>query len=90
MTQLREQMIKAMELRDFAKKTITSYLKMVENLAIYYNKSPDILTQEEIEDFIIYLMNEKKMASSSINVYTVTNGEKVNQNHRIKIYHSRV
>ncbi len=58
-----------MELRDFALKTKKIYLKMVENLAKYYNKSPDILTQVEIEDFIIYLMNVKKMASSSINVY---------------------
>jgi site-specific recombinase XerD len=59
MTPLRQKMIKAMELRNLAKNTQRYYLSAVIGLARYYQQSPDKLTQEMIEDYLLYLKNDK-------------------------------
>jgi site-specific recombinase XerD len=59
MTPLREKMIKAMELRNLAKNTQRYYLSAVIGLARYYQQSPDKLTQKMIEDYVLYLKNDK-------------------------------
>jgi site-specific recombinase XerD len=58
MTPLREKMIKAMELRNLAKNTQRYYLSAVIGLARHYQQSPDTLTQEMIEDYLLYLKND--------------------------------
>ena len=58
MTPLRQKMIKAMELRNLAKNTQRYYLSAVIGLARYYQQSPDKLTQEMIEDYLLYLKND--------------------------------
>jgi integrase/recombinase XerD len=59
MTPLREKMIKAMELRNLAHNTKRYYLSAVIGLAWYYQRSPDQITQEMIEDYVLYLKNDK-------------------------------
>ena len=59
MTPLRQKMIKAMELRNLAKNTQRYYLSAVIGLARYYQQSPDKLTQEMIEDYLLYLKKDK-------------------------------
>jgi len=59
MTPLRQKMIKAMELRNLSKHTQRYYLSAVRGLARYYQQSPDKLTQEMIEDYVLYLKNGK-------------------------------
>ena len=59
MTPLRQKMIKAMELRNFSKHTQRGYLKSVKGLAQHYQQSPDKLTKEMIEDYLLYLKNAK-------------------------------
>ncbi len=59
MTPLRQKMIKAMELRNFSKNTQRYYLSAVIGLSRYYQQSPDKLSQEEIEDYLLYLKNGK-------------------------------
>jgi hypothetical protein len=57
MTPLRQKMIRAMELRNFAKNTQRGYLGAVKGLASYYRQSPDKLTKDAIEDYLLYLKN---------------------------------
>jgi len=59
MTPLRKKMVKAMELRNLSKNTQRYYLSAVIGLARYYQQSPDKLTQEMIEDYLLYLKNDK-------------------------------
>ena len=59
MTPLREKMIKAMELRNLSKNTQRYYLSAVTGLARHYQQTPDKLTQEMIEDYVLYLKNHK-------------------------------
>lgn len=55
MTELRKEMIKAMELRNFSKHTQRTYLSAVSGLAKYYMKSPDKISKEMIEDYLLHL-----------------------------------
>lgn len=52
-------MIKAMELRNLSKNTQRYYLSAVIGLARYYQQSPDTISQEMIEDYLLYLKNDK-------------------------------
>jgi hypothetical protein len=65
MTALREKMIKAMELRNFAKNTQRGYLTAVKGLASHYHQSPDKLTKDQIEDYLLYLKNGKGNTTGS-------------------------
>lgn len=55
MSQLRKQMIVAMELRGYSPKTITNYVRHVSNFARYYNKSLEFLTDDNIRDYLHYV-----------------------------------
>ena len=68
MTVLRQKMIDGMKLRNFSPRTQQAYLKSVEKLSIYYKKSPDKLSSEQVQRFILHLIDEKKLTWSSCNV----------------------
>lgn len=68
MTELRQRMLEDMQLRGLAPKTQTSYLRAVRQLAQYYSKPPDQITEEEIRDYFLYLKNEKKASRSACTV----------------------
>jgi site-specific recombinase XerD len=57
-----------MELRNLGKKSQRSYLAAVKGLAKYYRKSPDEITKEMIEDYLLYLKIEKNRAPKGIAV----------------------
>ena len=67
MTELREKMIKAMELRNFSANTQTAYLAAVTNLAKHYMKSPQEISQDEVEDYLLYLKKQRKLSYSTRN-----------------------
>ena len=70
MTELRQRMIDQMTLRGFALKTHEAYLHAVTGLASYYATPPDQLGQEQIQAYLLYLMRERQLAWSSVNVAT--------------------
>ena len=55
MTQLRTKMIRAMELKNLSDHTQRAYLTAVTGFARFYNQSPDKMTKEKIEDYLLYL-----------------------------------
>ena len=65
MTELRQEMIRAMELRNLSANTQRRYLSAVTGLAKHYQRSPDQLTKEMIEDYLLYLKNDKANAPNS-------------------------
>ena len=67
MSELREKMIKAMELRNFSPKTQTAYLASVTKLSKHYMKSPEEISQDEVEDYLLYLKKERKLSYSTRN-----------------------
>jgi len=65
MTELRQKMIRAMDLKDLSKHTQRTYLAAVTGLAKHHRQSPDKLTQEMIEDYLLYLKNVKGNAPNT-------------------------
>ena len=69
MGQLKEKMRQEMLIRGLSKRTQESYLECTERFIKYFMKSPDQLTEKDINDFQYYLASEKQLSSKSINVY---------------------
>jgi len=65
MTKLRQKMIRAMELKNLSTNTQRTYLTAVTGLTNHYRKSPDQLSKELIEDYLLYLKNEKGKCPNS-------------------------
>lgn len=68
MSELREKMIKMMELRNIKKISQKSYLLAVSNLAKHYGMSPDKITKEMMEDYLLYLKTERNLAPNGLSV----------------------
>jgi len=63
MTELRQKMIRAMELKNLSPHTQRAYLAAVTGLARHYRQSPVGITKEMIEDYLLLL--KKSRASNS-------------------------
>jgi site-specific recombinase XerD len=66
MTELRKKMIKQMQLRNLSPNTQRAYLSGVSGLAKHYGISPDQISKQMIEDYILYLKNDKGLAPNSV------------------------
>jgi len=66
MTTLRQKMIEDMQLHGFAERTQDAYLRVVRQLATYFNKPPDQINEAELRQYFLYLKNDKKAARSTI------------------------
>jgi len=66
MTELRKKMIRVMELNNLSKNSQKSYLNSVSGISRYYMQSPDQLTKEMIEDYLLYLKKEKQCALTTV------------------------
>src|SRR5471030_3195953 len=68
MSELREKMVRDMQLRRFAPRTQESYLEAVYGLAKHYKRSPDKVENREVEDYLLYLMNERGLSWSTCDI----------------------
>jgi site-specific recombinase XerD len=68
MTKLRQRMWEDMRIRNLSLTTQKKYMKQVAAFANHFHKSPELLGIEDIRVFLLYLAQEKKFSSSSINV----------------------
>lgn len=68
MTALRQRMIEDMQLRGLAERTQAMYVATVRQLAEHYGKSPDLITEEELRQYFLYLKNDKQYSRSTITV----------------------
>lgn len=65
---LRDRMIGQMRLRNLSKKTEEAYVWAVLGMAKFYHCSPDRLTDEQVQKYLLYLHDERKLAWSSCNI----------------------
>ena len=61
-------MSRDLQLLGRAKRTRDGYLREIRKLACYYHKAPDQLTQQEVADYLLHLINERKFAPGSLKV----------------------
>ena len=65
MSELRTRMIRDMALRGFSPRTHKSYVAAVVKLAKYYKRSPDQLTKDEVQAYLAYLIQQRKLSWST-------------------------
>jgi site-specific recombinase XerD len=58
-------MIEDMQLRGLSARTQETYVRVVRQLAEYYHRSPDQLSQAEVRQYFLHLKNEKQLSRSS-------------------------
>ena len=63
---LKEKMKKDMELRNFSLRTIESYLGWMKSYTLHYGVSAEKLGDDDIRNFLYYLLKEKKASQASI------------------------
>ena len=68
-TELRTQFLNYMTMQRFSPHTKKNYVTAVKGLAEFYNQSPDMLTNDQIQDYLLYLLEDQKYAWGTCNNY---------------------
>ena len=55
-------------MRGYSEKTRDAYVYAVRSLAEYYHRSPDLLSDEELRSYLLYLHQDTPKAASTLNV----------------------
>jgi integrase/recombinase XerD len=65
MIELRKRMIECLQLRGLSERTQEAYVRAVRQLAEHYHKSPDLITEEELRQYFLFLKNVKHYSRST-------------------------
>lgn len=68
MSALRKRMEADMAIRGLAYRTREAYIGSVSKLAKHYGRRPDEISETEVQRYLLYLLEERKLAHSSVNV----------------------
>jgi site-specific recombinase XerD len=60
-------MIEDMQLRNLAAVTQRNYIAHVAAFARFFGQSPEILDQDAVREYLLYLLNERKMSPDAVN-----------------------
>ena len=66
MTPLRQRMLDELQRRNYSPATTRGYILAIKQFAEYFGKSPERLGGEEIRQFELYLLKEKKLAPGTV------------------------
>ena len=69
MTALRRRMQEDLQLRGLAPTTQQCYLDAVRRLAHHYRRPPDQLSDEELRQYCLFVLNEQKVAESTFRIH---------------------
>lgn len=69
MTPLRKRMLEELQLRNLSENTVTAYVGAVRRFAQYFGRSPEKLGPDQVRQYLLYLLNEKKDNHNTIQVY---------------------
>ena len=65
---LRQRMLEDLQLRGLAARTQDAYLRTVRQLAEHYRKSPDLITEDELRLYFLYLKNDQHASPSTFRI----------------------
>ena len=68
MTNLRQRMVEELQRRNYSPSTIRGYIIAVKQFAEYFGKPPDRLGATHVQRFQWYLLQERKLASSTVEI----------------------
>ena len=66
MTHLRKRMLEELQRRNYSPSTVRAYLYAVEEFARYFGKSPDKLNQEQLRQYQLHLLHDRKLTIGTI------------------------
>jgi integrase/recombinase XerD len=69
MTPLRQRMVEDMQLRNLSTQTQRAYLHYIAGLARFYQTSPSNLSLEEIREYQLYLIDQRRFSAESVNTF---------------------
>jgi site-specific recombinase XerD len=69
MTPLRRRMLEDMQLRNLCPETQRNYVHHISGLARFYQTSPDHLSLEEIREYQLYLIDERRYSAEAVNQF---------------------
>jgi hypothetical protein len=69
MGKLRDQMLVDLRLSGAKPRTQKIYLREVENLAKYFNRSPAELGEDELKEYMLYPMKERHLSQGTFRFY---------------------
>lgn len=67
-TPLRQRFIEVLTLKGYSKRTIETYVSVVVQLARFYKRSPDQISDEEVRAYLLHLHSNTQYSASTINV----------------------
>ncbi len=67
MKNLREEMLHYMQLKNYSKRTIDTYLSCILCLSKYYERTPETISSEEVKEYLYHLIQSRKTSISIIN-----------------------
>ncbi len=67
MGRLHDQMKRDLELKNYSPKTRSCYLASVKSFALHFHRSPEELGDQEIREYLHYLIKDKKVSQSAVN-----------------------
>ena len=68
MTELPKRMIECLQLRGLSERSQDSYVRAVRQLAEHYHKSPDLISEEELRQYFLYLKNVKLYSRNTMTI----------------------
>jgi len=69
MTPLRQRMLEDMQLRNLGTETQRAYVHYIGGLARFYQTSPENLSLEEIREYQLYMLNERRYSPETVNAF---------------------
>jgi integrase/recombinase XerD len=69
-TRLRKLMLDELQRRNYSQTTVTGYIKTVADFAKYFQRPPDQLEPDEIRQYRLYLLNERKQGVRTVGNHT--------------------
>jgi site-specific recombinase XerC len=67
-TELRKRMIECLQLRGLSERTQESYVRAVRQLSEHYHKSPELITEEELRRYFLFLKNIKLYSRNTMTI----------------------
>ena len=68
MTELRRRMIECLQLRGLSERTQEAYVRAVRQLAEHYHKSPDLISEEELRQYFLFIKNVKHYSRNTMTI----------------------
>ena len=68
MTPLRQRMIEELRLGNYSRFTERQYVSHVERFANYYGKSPEQMGPEEVREYLLYLIEDRRVSWGTYNI----------------------